>query len=308
MERIDNPVVSVCLITYNHVRFINSAIESILKQRTNFYFDIYIADDCSTDGTTEIIKNYAAKYLDKVKLIIQTKNVGLHQNFIDLFTAPQSKYIAFLDGDDIWADDLRLQKQVDFLEVNPEYGMVYGRYSLMDEAGNIRQYRKIPAYKSGFIFKDIMLGKFLPPMAAALMRNSEVQKIYRNKTEPGIDFFLIASLCKNNRVAYMNEIFFVYRINAASITNTQKPFLAALFEKNMRLFENEYPHLVKQGIKNGKLNQLYLSAEYEPSFKMLFLLVKEFRFTALHLRQMIKCFLKSVQHIFHKKNMPKISS
>ncbi len=286
-----NPVVSVCVITYNHVKFIKAAIESILQQQANFYWNIIIADDCSTDGTTAIVKEYAVNYPDRIQLITHEKNVGLHQNFIDLFTAPQSKYVAFLDGDDIWTDTLRLQKQVDFLEQHSEYAMVYGRHGLMDEAGNPKPYRRIPPYKSGYIFKDIMLCKFLPPMAAALMRNSEIQKIYKNKNEPGIDFYLIATLCKNNKVAYMNESFFCYRINAASITNSQKPFMSNLFVKNMSLFQNEYPGLVKKGIKNGQLKELYHHAEKEPGFKSFFLLLKKFRFSPLYLRQLAKSLL-----------------
>lgn len=305
MVKSEGPVVSVCLITYNHVRFIRDAIESILKQQADFYWDIFIADDCSTDGTTQIVKEYATKYPGKIKLVTHRHNVGLHQNFIDLFTAPQSRYIAFLDGDDVWTDPLRLQKQVAFLEQHPEYVMVYGKHALMDEAGNEKPFKKRPPYKSGFIFTDIMMSRFLPPMAAALMRNSEVKKVYKNKTEPGIDFYLIASLCKNGKVAYMDEIFFCYRMNAASITNSQKPFMSDLFVKNMRLFENEYPALVKKGIKNGQLRQLYHDAEGEPGLKNIFLLLKNFQFSWLYFRQLVKCFLKTINNFFFKKNMQK---
>jgi len=288
------PLVTVCVITYNHNKFIKSALESILEQRTSFWWNIIIADDFSTDGTTEIIKEFASQYPDKIKLILQNHNVGLNKNFIDLFGAAQSKYVAFLDGDDVWSDPIRLEKQFHFLENNPEYAMVYGKHTLMDEAGIKKSYRKIPSYKSGYIFKDILLCKFLPPMAAALIRNSEVKKIYLNNNAPGIDFFLIASICKNNKVAFLNENYFCYRINNHSITNSQRPYMSDLFLKNIMLFHNEYPEFVKKGIKNFQQNQLYLIAEKEPTLKHFYLLVTNFRFSSIHIRQQLKCFLNLI--------------
>lgn len=295
MIKSDLPIVTVCLITYNHSRFIREALESILEQRANFVWDIIIADDFSTDGTTEIVKEYAAKYPNKIKLILQPHNVGLQQNFIDLFTAPNSKYIAFLDGDDIWTNSLRLQKQVDFLDQHPDYAMVYGKHLLMDEYGNNRKYKKIPKYKSGYIFKDVILCKYLPPMAAALMVNTEVKKIYSTKKEPGIDFYLIASICKDNKVAYMDDYFFSYRINDASITNSQRPFMNKLFVKNMLLFEKDAPFLVKKGIKNGQLRLLYLYAEKYPSIKTFFSLLKSFKFSVTHFKQLVKCLFNIIE-------------
>lgn len=287
-------VVTVCLITYNHKRFIAEAIDSILIQKTNFDWEIVIADDYSTDGTRDILLEYARQNPSRIRLLLQEKNVGLHQNFIDLFTSPAGKYVAFLDGDDTWADELRLQKQVDFLEANPQYGMVYGRGSLMNEQGQPLPYRNIPPYKSGYVFEDILLRKFLPPMAAALMRNSEIRKIYQTRKEPGIDFYLIATLSKNNQVAFVDEVYFNYRINPASITSTQNGHMVELFEKIMNHYKEEYPALVKKGIRNGKRMFLYLVTDTNPTWDNFRKLLRNFNFSSMYFRQLAKCGLRLV--------------
>lgn len=117
----ENDILSVCLITYNHEKFVAQAIESILKQNTNFNWKLVIADDCSTDQTLSILREYQQKYPEKIHLILQEKNVGPAENFIQLISFPKSKYIAYLEGDDYWIDSFKLQKQVDFLEANSDY-------------------------------------------------------------------------------------------------------------------------------------------------------------------------------------------
>lgn len=115
MER---PLVSVALITYNHEKFIRAAIESILIQKTNFYYELIIADDASTDGTSQIIFEYQKKYPQIIKILPITVNLGMYRNVLRLWKACRGKYIAFLEGDDFWSYDLKLQRQVDYLEMH----------------------------------------------------------------------------------------------------------------------------------------------------------------------------------------------
>ena len=114
-------LVTVCLITYNQAVFIEQAIQSILQQKTDFYFNVVIADDCSNDGTTDIVKKYAAQYPEIITAILQNPNVGPGKNYGELIDTATGKYIAYLEGDDYWTDDNKLQGQVNILEVNPEY-------------------------------------------------------------------------------------------------------------------------------------------------------------------------------------------
>lgn len=114
-------LLTVCLITYNHRPFIQQAIEGILMQKTDFFFDVVIADDCSTDGTAEIVRRYAEENKDKITAIMQSPNVGAGQNFSQLLNVAGGKYIAYFEGDDYWMDENKLQSQVDVLESNPGY-------------------------------------------------------------------------------------------------------------------------------------------------------------------------------------------
>lgn len=122
-----SPLVSVCLITYNHSEYICEAIDSILMQQVNFSWEIIIADDFSSDGTREIVLDYERKYPELIKLLFQKKNVGGGRNFVDLINSASGKYVAYIEGDDYWTDPLKLQKQFDFLENHSEFSMCYHR-------------------------------------------------------------------------------------------------------------------------------------------------------------------------------------
>ena len=123
----ETPLVSICSITYNHAPFIRQCLDGFLMQQCNFPIEIIINDDCSTDGTTEIIREYAEKYPDKIFPIFHEENLytqgvrGMFQKFV--FPKARGKYIALCEGDDYWTDPLKLQKQVDFLESHPDYSM-----------------------------------------------------------------------------------------------------------------------------------------------------------------------------------------
>lgn len=130
LETGQTPVVSIISLTYNHAPYIRECLEGFLMQKTDFPFEVIIHDDASTDGTADIVREYAAKYPDIIKPIIQTENqYSKHHDFNKILKGcldkSLGKYIAFCEGDDYWIDPLKLQKQVDFLESHPDYGMVY---------------------------------------------------------------------------------------------------------------------------------------------------------------------------------------
>lgn len=119
------PVVTVFNWVYNHKDYIRESIESILIQKTTFPVEIIIHDDASNDGTKEIILEYKEKYPQLFKNILHEKNQWRQGKSVmkPLFEKPRGKYIALTHGDDYWTDPYKLQKQVDFLEANPEYSI-----------------------------------------------------------------------------------------------------------------------------------------------------------------------------------------
>ncbi len=123
-----NILVSIINLTYNHEPYIRQCLDGFVMQKTGFAFEVLIHDDASTDNTANIIREYEEKYPDIIKPIYQPENrysKGLPITPIFNLPRAKGKYIAMCEGDDYWTDPLKLQKQVDFLEANEDYGLVY---------------------------------------------------------------------------------------------------------------------------------------------------------------------------------------
>lgn len=124
-------VVSICCLSFNHELYIRQCLEGFIIQKTNFAFEVLIYDDASTDKTVEIIREYEVKYPKIIKPIYQSENQyskGVKVTSTYNWSRVKGKYIAMCEGDDYWTDPLKLQKQVDFLEKNQDYGLVHTNF------------------------------------------------------------------------------------------------------------------------------------------------------------------------------------
>lgn len=130
-------MVTIRCMTYNQAPYIRQCLDGFVMQKTDFHFEAIVHDDASTDGTADIVREYAEKYPDIIKPIIETENQYSQKNgslarIMNEHT--HGKYIALCEGDDYWIDPLKLQKQVEFLEANPDYGLVHtNRYNRRDD-------------------------------------------------------------------------------------------------------------------------------------------------------------------------------
>ena len=126
-------LVSVAVTTYNHEKYIAQCLDGILMQKINFPVEIVLCEDCSQDNTLAICKEYASKYKN-IRLIANNPNKGYHKNFLQVLKECNGEYIALCEGDDFWIDENKLQKQIDFLSIHPEYSMcTHGRNLLIEE-------------------------------------------------------------------------------------------------------------------------------------------------------------------------------
>lgn len=125
--------ISVIIGTYNHKNFIENAINGVLNQNIDVKYEIIIADDCSTDGTKNIIEDYALKYPDKIVKIIQNKNIGIGKNYFEAYSKVRGKYVAICDGDDCWIDINKLKKQYEFLKNNADYAVCCSSFKINNE-------------------------------------------------------------------------------------------------------------------------------------------------------------------------------
>lgn len=136
--------VSVCVVTYNQERYIAECLQSLVDQETNFNFEVIVSDDCSTDRTPEIIKDFQRRYPDIIKPILHEKNIGALKNFIFVHEQAKGKYIAHVDGDD-YALPGKLQIQADYLDHNAECNIVWTH--ILVEEPNGEKYEQNKKFK-----------------------------------------------------------------------------------------------------------------------------------------------------------------
>jgi glycosyltransferase involved in cell wall biosynthesis len=121
-----HPLVSVCMMTYNHEPYIAQAIEGVLMQEADFPIELVIGEDCSTDRTREIVLEYQREHPDVIRVVLWDRNVGARRNYQKLDDLLRGRYVAFNEGDDCWTHPKKLQMQVDIMEANPDVGLVHG--------------------------------------------------------------------------------------------------------------------------------------------------------------------------------------
>lgn len=154
-------LVSVAVITYNMEKYLPTLLESILKQKVNFKYEIIIDDDCSPDDSRKIIKKYAEQYPDIVKPIYRDTNVGGSKNMYGVLKKCEGKYIAILEGDDFWEAEDKLQYQVDFLEKHEEYiGMCCNSWCEKGEIPTYEHLMRNRVESKVFTYQDFMKRHF----------------------------------------------------------------------------------------------------------------------------------------------------
>lgn len=207
-----NPLVTVCLITYNHEKYIQQAIDGVINQKVDFDWELLIADDFSTDNTRNILLDYQNKYPQNIKLILQNKNVGPAQNWLDLITTPNSKYIAYFEGDDYWIDERKLQKQVDFLEANIDFNLCHADVVFLSPKGNFiaEHSSKLWNYKQEILDYRFAIYNPIAFSCTSVFRNNlPVQKLAVN-VKSG-DWMTWVLLTLEGKAKFINEKMAVYR-------------------------------------------------------------------------------------------------
>lgn len=137
------PDVSVYMMTYYHENYVRQAIESVLAQKTSYKFELVISDDCSQDGTADILREYAKRYPDIIRININESNLGIPTNIFKARTMCRGRYITNLSGDDYWIDEKKIETETRFLDEHPEYSAVACRIELrMDDSDSA--YATIP--------------------------------------------------------------------------------------------------------------------------------------------------------------------
>ena len=197
--------ISVLMLSYNHEKYIEESILSIISQDFPPH-QMVIADDNSTDGTREILIEYKDKYPNLIRLILQKNNVGPAKNWIDLITAPTSKYIAYFEGDDFWIDPLKIKKQIEYLETNPEFVLTFHNAYEMHEGNKIEMVKN--RVDSEIELSSIILKKVRIPSLSLVFRKDILSDYIHlfSEIKSGGDRHLVLLAGNAGKIHYFKDI------------------------------------------------------------------------------------------------------
>jgi glycosyltransferase involved in cell wall biosynthesis len=260
-----SPMVSVCVLAYQHAPYIRECLDSILMQQTSFPIEILIGEDESTDGTREICQEYAAQHPDRIRLFLRSRKDVIFVagkptgrfNFVETIRATQGKYIALCDGDDYWTDPLKLQKQVDYMETHPECVGCHHwhRYAISSEAG-VYEECEAPTEHQGYwpepiaTSQDIFANRLRIKTRTHLFRNIIGEFPSWFYTVAFGDVPLTMILGKHGYFGFMNEVMAVYRqtghgassVGAKQANSRQKQCLKwiEIWEEGLLYYQYQY--------------------------------------------------------------------
>ncbi|MFA7116543.1 MAG: glycosyltransferase [Bacteroidales bacterium] len=257
-------LVSIKCLVYNHELYLRECLNGFVMQKTSFKFEVIVHDDASTDGSADIIKEYAEKYPNIIKPIYEKENQyskqdGSLSKIINDINC--GKYIALCEGDDYWIDPLKLQKQVDFLENHEDYGLIYTDVNVFLQEKNIfkRNYISSGELKRSYSFLDHLKNTGYIAPCTWLFR-SELSNSIKKGCIDGT-FALALDIWANSKIYYLPQVTAVYRILEESASHTKS--LQNKYLRNNGVFQIQkdfmikYPNLVTKRSENEILKKGY---------------------------------------------------
>ncbi len=275
--RKETPVVSICLITYNHASYIRECLDSLLGQETSFPYEICIGEDESSDGTREICVEYAERYPDKIRLALRSQAEPVRKqflsqgvyNYIETTKECRGKYVAMCDGDDLWIHTGKLQKQVDAMEADPSIALVHTGYDVLDEVtgrrvSHIDQTRartKGCREEIAQVRFDLICRSFQIASSTTLMRTADVLDTFEKNQEafrllPMGDTQTWCELLNYGSFHYIDESMALYRILCESCSNStsaEKKFCFVNGASNLGIMLGGKYKLPMEGIRANKI-------------------------------------------------------
>lgn len=250
----NDPLVSIACTTYNHEKYISQALEGFLRQETSFPVEIVINDDASTDGTAQVIRAYAESHAIIKPIFQETNQYSLKKKPLGAYVLPRCRgqYIALCEGDDYWTDPHKLEKQVQFLQKNPDYTLCFHNGMVkFEETG--KTLPAITKFKEDITLEDLIRydhfrenGNFLvgpAPTASAVFRNGIIKELpqwfYRSMSG---DMLLYILLAEHGRVRFLNEMMSVYRIHSGGVSSQKVHSGLTLYMNRIEMYNhlNDY--------------------------------------------------------------------
>lgn len=237
--------VSVCVVTYNHEKFVRQMLDSILMQETTFPFEIVVGDDASKDNTATILKEYQSKYPDKIRLLLNEKNLGLNgkYNALNTFANAKGEYIAQFDGDDYLTSPHKLQKQVEMLDAHPNYSASYHNAMVIYD-DNAAPPAPVNLLKKPEITVDDLIGEdelCFVATSSLMFRREDFEKHpdpeWTNLSTSG-DIPRNIMLASRGPIGYIDEIMSVYRKNRGGASFADNHYSSDFLFNRIQLYSN----------------------------------------------------------------------
>lgn len=219
--------VSVVVMTYNHERFVRSALDSVIRQDTNFDFEVIITEDCSTDRTAEIIEDFRREYPDKVRLMVSKQNQNDNEVLTRAIESARGDYIALLDGDDFWTSSDKLQIQSDYLDEREECAICFHNVMVRYDDGDHLEHPfhqedpsthiSAPKPRPVSTLDDIVRQNFIQTCSVVFRRGlfEEFPAWYR--AFPLGDWPLHILNAEHGDIGYIDEIMATYRVHSGGL-------------------------------------------------------------------------------------------
>jgi glycosyltransferase involved in cell wall biosynthesis len=225
------PLVSVLMITYNQANYIAAAIEGVLNQEVPFQYELVIGEDCSTDGTREIVSTYQKNHPEIIRVITSDRNVGMVRNFFRTSRACTGAFLAFCEGDDYWHRRDKLQLQVQYLESHADCGLVCSDYDLRDVSKGtvVRNFLTYKKWEIAETFKPSDLVSSTATVqiltVTVMLRRNLFEKVvsadpylYESGSLLAYDVQLWAEMAAVSKVGYITESLATYNVSENSIS------------------------------------------------------------------------------------------
>ncbi len=227
------PLLSILVITYNQYRYIKDCLIGIFTQELDWKaVEVIISDDCSEDGTELVIKEVVASYPHiNVRLLRNYLNIGVTHNIYRVLAEAKGRYIAFVEGDDVWRHSEKCRMQIEYLNSNPTVAMVCGDINLIDKNGNSldRDHEKYNEYlyikaksKDNYEFMDIYFENFVFTCTACFRRSAIDLKVLFKQIAHLYDAMLWLNVSQHGNVKYFDTILSDYRVHEMGVSSSKE--------------------------------------------------------------------------------------
>lgn len=248
--------VSACVITYNQEDFLRKCLDGAISQIVNFDYEIVIGDDFSSDLSEQISREYAAKYPNLIRYKKRKNNTGMIHNWQKTILECRGNYIAICEGDDYWTDPYKLQKQVDFLESNPEYVLTFHPVLILHPDGQIKEDHITNVPKNHETIESLAIYGNYIHTPSVVFRNV-IKKFPEKMNESPIgDYFIYMLLAEFGKLKKLDDAMAVYRYGIGVHSSLSDQIQNEKWRKTLSLIHSE--------MKNNAIrNILYYKIEAE---------------------------------------------